>query len=309
MEYNTIPKTELKVSAIGLGTWVFGGKFWGGSVEKNCLEAVLCAEDCGINLIDTAPVYGQGRSENIVGRAIKAKRSHWIVATKCGLVSHGKYIHDLSPQSIRQELELSLKRLQVEYIDLYQCHWPDPTTSIEKTIEALMSFKKEGKIRYIGLSNFPKELFERACRVREIATGQNEYSLLNRGIEQELFPFLRERSIGLLAYGPLGGGILTGKYKEPPVFHGADARGFFYKYYEGEAFDHTQHLIDHLKKLGKPLNQIAINWVRQQEGVASVLVGCRDTKHVKENVEAVQWRLSSEELNHIEMIRKVELHG
>lgn len=298
----------LPISAITLGTWVFGGKFWGGVNERECIDAVLFAVENDINCIDTAPIYGSGKSEIIVGKALqklKAKRDRLIIATKCGLTIKGpKILHDLSPESVQRELELSLKRLQTDYIDLYQCHWPDENIPIEKTLETLQKFQREGKIRHIGLSNYSVDLFQKACRQTSIATSQNQYSLLDRLVEKDLLPFLKENFIGLLAYGPLAGGILTGKYKKAPHFQSKDVRQFFYKYYEGEAFKNTERLVSRLKEFERPLNQLAINWVRQRPGVQSVIVGCRNPRQVEQNVQALKWDLSKEELEKIETIKK-----
>lgn len=293
-----IVKNEPNLPSLCLGTWVFGGRHWGGANEAHCLEAVHCALDHGLNFIDTSPVYGYGVSESIVGKAIAGRRDRFILATKCGLILKDRQvIHQLTVDSIRRECEESLRRLGTDCIDLYQCHWPDPRTPIEETMEGMLALKSEGKIRLIGLSNHPKELFGRALKVcPEIVTSQNQYSLLDRGIEEELLSFLKEKSVGVLAYGPLSGGILTGKYKEEPRFADKDARGFLYKHYSGESFQRALDVLKKLRTLNRPLNQIAINWVRQQPGVTSVLVGCRNADQVKANVKALQWMLTEDEL-------------
>ena len=300
MIYSVIHNTDLKVSVICLGTWVFGGSSWGGSKENDCIGAIACALDHGINFIDTAPIYGWGKSEAIVGKAIKGNRDRFVIATKCGFIHRfGQAVRSLSPASIKNEIEESLKHLQTDCIDLYQCHWPDEKTPIEKTMQMLDQLEKEGKIRYIGVSNFEPDLVKRACQAVEVVTSQNGYSMLDRSIEKDLLPLLRERSMGLLAYGPLAGGILTGKYTAPPMFLPNDARKFFYKYYDGDAFKQAQALLNTLKRIGKPLNQVAINWVRQQPGVVSVIVGCRNAQQVKDNAPAADWSLSEQQLKEI----------
>ena len=149
MKYNTIYNADVTVSAIGLGTWVFGGDMWGSADEHECMDAVNAALDCGITLIDTAPIYGFGRSEEVVGKAIKGHREKLIVATKCGILSeNGRIINNLTPKSIQNEIEQSLTRLQTDYIDIYQCHWPDPNTPIETTIEALCALREKGTIKH-----------------------------------------------------------------------------------------------------------------------------------------------------------------
>lgn len=303
MQYNQINNTELKISPLTLGTWVFGGKFWGGANEAHCMEAVSACIDRGVNCIDTAPIYGNGTSEITVGKALIGRRKNIILATKCGLVMKGKEIvHELSGESVVKECEDSLKRLKTDYIDLYQCHWPDENTNIAETMEAFLKLKKQGKIRAIGLSNYTQEQMEEACRYADVVTSQNSYSLLDQSAENLLRNMLRNKKIGLLAYGPLAGGILTGKYKDNPEFKGADCRKFFYKHYEGDSFKKVQNFVEKLRSLKRPLNELALNWVRQQEGVTSVLVGCRNVSQVEKNVKALDWTLTQQELDRINLI-------
>lgn len=303
MKYYQIVNTGLNVSAICLGTWVFGGEGWSGAKEDESIAAIHAAIDSGINFIDTAPVYGWGVSEQIVGKAIAGKRDKVILATKCGLVKKGKGMAvDLSPQSIKSEIDQSLKRLNVDYVDLYQCHWPDQNTPLEETLATLLEIQKAGKIKHMGVSNFDEKLLEKASQFTTIATLQSQCSILDRTIEKKILPVCRERKIGFLAYGPLGGGILSGKYIQPADFKGNDARSFFYKYYKGDKFNQVQNLLNRLKEYHKPLNQLAINWVRQQPGVVSVLVGCRTAQQVQENAGAASWDLSEKDLGDISSI-------
>jgi aryl-alcohol dehydrogenase-like predicted oxidoreductase len=303
MNYKTIPNTDLKISSIALGTWVFGGDMWGGAKESDCMDAVSAAVDHGINLIDTAPIYGYGLAEDIVGRAIKGRRDKFLIATKCGLVGRGKNItNNLTPSSIKREVEESLRRLQIDAIDIYQCHWPDPRTPIEQTLKAMCKLKEQGKIKHIGVSNFDADLLREAVGFTQIVTLQNQYSLLERSIEESILPLTREKGVGVISYGPLAGGILSGKYNVQPGFKGMDARSFFYKYYQGQEFVKTKALLETLKGFGRPLNQIAINWVRQQKGVTSVIVGCRNARQVRQNVLSAAWELSEEQLQKIRTI-------
>jgi aryl-alcohol dehydrogenase-like predicted oxidoreductase len=304
MEHRRLGKSELNVSVVGTGTWPIGGSFWGPSDDAEAVAAIQKAIDSGLNLIDTAPVYGNGHSERLVARAIKGRRHQVIIATKCGLHFKGSTsINDLKADSIRKELETSLRRLGTDVIDLYQCHWPDPATPIEETIGEMAKMKAEGKIRAIGVSNFDAALLEKAQKVAQIASNQVPYSLLNREIENELVPFCKEQNIGILAYGPLGGGILSGKYKEKPKFRRNDARTFFYNYYEEPLWSKVQALLKELEKIaerhGKPVVQVAINWVRQQPGVTSALVGAKNPQQAEANAAASDWQLSSEDLTTI----------
>lgn len=301
MEHRRLGKSELNVTVIGLGTWAIGGKFWGHTDEAAAIAAIQKAIDCGINLIDTAPIYGDGHSEEIIGKAVKGRRHQVIIATKCGARFKGAdLINDLTPKSIRKEVEVSLKLLDTDVIDLYQCHFPDPNTPIEDTMQEMAKMKAEGKIRHIAVSNFDAALLGRAQKVARIASNQVQYSLLNRGIENELIPFCLEQDIGILAYGPMGGGILSGKYKEKPKFEPGDARTFFYNYYQEPHWSKVQALLKELEKIaarhGKPLSQVAINWVRQQPGITSALAGARSPQQAEANAAAGSWQLSSEDL-------------
>jgi methylglyoxal reductase len=305
MKYQNIKNTDLELSIVMLGTWVFGGEMWGGAQERECLDAVAAAIDAGINAIDTAPIYGFGVSEKIIGRAIKGRREKLIITTKCGLVGQGKNIRvDLSPMSIQKEIDDSLARLQVDYIDIYQCHWPDPKTPVEKTLDTLCQLKAKGKIRYIGVSNFDAQLLQKALAYTQIVTSQNQYSLLERGIEKDVLPITKGKQIAVITYGALGGGILSGKYQHPKRFDKSDARSFFYKFYEGENFNKTMAFLCKLKEIGRPLNQIAINWVCRQPGVTSAIVGCRNAQQVLDNIAAVDWDLSDENLTYIDSISR-----
>ncbi len=297
MKYNQILNTDFNVSVLGLGTWVFGQDMWGGGCQEDSILAVQAAIDSGINFIDTAPAYGWGLAEQIIGKAIAGKRDKVFLATKCGLVKDGKKISiNLSRESIQKEIDASLQRLNTNYIDLYQCHWPDPHVPIEETIGFLGELKKAGKIRHIGVSNFDLSLLKKSVDLTTILSLQSQYSLLARDIEKDVLPFCREKKIGVIAYGPLGGGILTGKYHKETSFKGGDARSFFYKYYKGDQFKRIQEWLDKMKTVDHPLNQIALNWVRQQAGVVCALVGCRRVQQVLDNVAAVSWDLTDQEL-------------
>jgi aryl-alcohol dehydrogenase-like predicted oxidoreductase len=307
MEYRRLGKSELNVSAIGLGTWAIGGFFWGHTDETAAVAAIQKAIDSGITLIDTAPIYGNGHSEEVVGKAIKGRRHQVVIATKCGVrLKEARLVNDLKPKSIRKELETSLKLLGTDVIDLYQCHFPDPNTPIEETIGEMAKMKAEGKVRAIGVSNFDVALLTKANKAAQIASAQVQYSLLSREIEKELIPFCLENNIGILAYGPMGGGILTGKYKQKPKFEEGDARSFFYNYYQEPLWSQVQALLKGLEPIaarhGKPVAQLAINWARQQAGITSALVGARSPQQAEANAAAGSWQLSSEDLSSIAKI-------
>ena len=206
MEYVTIPRTQMRVSRIALGTWAIGGWMWGGSDERESIRTIHAALDKGINLIDTAPVYGFGVSEETVGKAIKERgsREKVFIATKVGLEWHdGSITRNSSPGRIRQEVQDSLRRLRTSYIDLYQVHWPDPAIPIEETARTMQGLQKEGLIRAIGVSNYSAKQMGEFLSVAELHTVQPPYNLFERQSESDVLPYAREKNLGALAYGPL----------------------------------------------------------------------------------------------------------
>ena len=304
MKYRKLGTSDLVVSEVGLGTWVLGGDHWGHAEDEESIAAIHAALDSGINLIDTAPAYGRGHAEEIVGKAIKGRRARVIVATKCGVHRDGKkFSYSLKPDDIRKEIEDSLRRLGLDTIDLYQCHWPDPKTPVEETMREMLKMRDAGKIRRIGVSNFDVPLLERALAVAPVVSLQPHYSLLERKVEQSILPFCREKKIGIISYGTLGSGILTGKYVEPPCFSKGDCRNFFYMFYKEPYWSRTQSLLAEMKEVaGKravPLAQVAVNWARQQEGVTAALVGARTAAQATMNAGAGNWELSRSELDAI----------
>ncbi|MBI5375757.1 MAG: aldo/keto reductase [Candidatus Schekmanbacteria bacterium] len=304
MKYKTLGNSGLHVSAIGLGTWAIGGMFWGKSDDKQSIGAITASIEAGINLIDTAPAYGDGHSEIVVGKAIKGKRDKVIIATKCGIDTRKGFAFNLKPARVREEAEASLKRLGIDCIDIYQCHWPDPKTPIEETLEMMMKLKTEGKIRHIGVSNFEVPLLQEAVKAAPIVSLQSHYSLLERSIEKEIIPFCRENNIGILTYGSLASGILTGKYDKQPKFSAGDARNFFYPFYKEPLWSKAQALISELKKIadehGKPVSHVALNWLTQKAEVSSALVGAKNKEQAINNAESCDWELGEAELKSIE---------
>ena len=301
MRYKKIPKTNMEISVISIGTWVMGGKDWGRVDDEQSISTIRAAADFGINFIDTAAIYGRGHSEEIVGKAIKGIRDKFYIATKCGIQpTNGGFAFNLKPEVIVRELEDSLKRLGIETIDIYQCHYPDSNTPIEDTLEQMLKFKKQGKVKYIGVSNFDFSLLKKASQITSIATLQPQYSLLERSIEKDILPFCKEEDIGVVAYGPLGSGILTGKYTRLPHFFKGDARSFFYPYYKEPYWSKVQVLITEIKNIAqkrkKSPAEVALNWVNQQEGVSTAIVGCRSVQQLKINASSGNWKLTQEEL-------------
>jgi methylglyoxal reductase len=305
MRYRKIANTDLEVSSICLGSWVFGGDCWGDVDDSQSVKVVREAIDKGVNLIDTSPIYGSGRSEEVIGKAIRGKKEKVIVATKTGLEQKGKAIRpNLTRDFIKKEAEGSLKRLGVERIDLYQCHWPDPNTSLKETFSALKELVKEGKIRYIGVSNFDKNILERSLSLAPVISDQMQYSLFARDIEGKLLPFCREKKVSVLTYGSLGGGILTGKYKSFKDFPRGDVRSFFYKYYSAPFWSKAKAVLRVIEEIADkrdvPMSEVAINWVLSHPEVASCIVGCRTGEQLEKNVKAAEWELDAEEVEAIE---------
>jgi aryl-alcohol dehydrogenase-like predicted oxidoreductase len=300
--------STLRVSVVSLGTWVFGGDNWGKVDDNESIATIQKAIELGINLIDTAPVYGDGHAEEIVGKAIKGKRDKVFIATKCGLQKRdGKFIHDLSPSEIRKELERSLFRLDIDCLDLYQCHWPDPKTPIEATLEEMLKMQSEGKINNIGVSNFDLPLLEKALRIAPVVSIQVHYSLLERSVEENhLLQFCNNRGVGGMTYGSLGGGLLTGKYKNPPAFPKKDARRFFYPFYNEQEWRRYHGFVEAIQKIAqekrRPLVQLSLNWLLHQSGVTTTLVGARTIEQVEKNAQAIQGELSESDLIQIEKI-------
>lgn len=299
MELADIPGTPLKVSRVALGTWAIGGWKWGGSDEAESISTIRGAIDHGINLIDTAPVYGFGRSEEIVGKAIGEAnlRSRVHIATKAGLEWHNEnVIRNASRARILREVEDSLRRLRTDYIDVYQVHWPDPTVSIEETAGAMQTLFKQGKIRAVGVSNFSVAQMEIFRAVAPVHVLQPPYNLFERGVEDDLLPYCRKNSIAMLGYGALCRGLLSGRMRADTVFGGDDLRRDDPKF---RAPRFAQYLaavqrLDQLAKarFGKRVIQLAVRWMLDQ-GVTSALWGARHPSQLQAVDDVAGWRLDA----------------
>jgi len=300
MEYRQLGNTDLTVSTIGFGGWAMGKLFWGEDVvDEDSIAAVHRALDLGITLFDTAPVYGAGHSEVILARALGKHRAEVVVATKCGRRREpdGKLISDSRPETIRAECEASLRRLQTDYIDLYQVHWPDETVAFEDTMAALMQLRQEGKIRHIGVSNFTPEMMDRMRAAGELASLQPPYSLLARDIEAEVLPYCRAHGLGVLAYSPMRRGLLTGKYQPGATFPPTDTRSQD-PMFQGERLERIVAAVADLRawaaEFGKTPGQMAIAWVLSQPGITVALCGAKRPHHIEESAGAAGWTLDPE---------------
>jgi aryl-alcohol dehydrogenase-like predicted oxidoreductase len=301
---------ELEVSVIGYGAWGIGGApFWRTEGDKKSIASIKKSFDLGINFFDTAPVYGFGHSEELIGKALKPVRDKVILATKCGLrwdkESLSSLRKDASRKSILEEVDLSLKRLDTDRIDLYQVHWPDVETTQQETMETLLEIQEQGKIRCIGVSNYSAAQIKECIKYGKIVSLQPEYSLLAREIEKEAVPLCVENGIGIVAYSPLSSGVLTGKYDKDTKFKDWRSKGIIGTF-TGEGFVENISKVDQLKEIaseeGKTCGQIAINWVLRQPGLATALVGVKNSAQVEENLKAIGWQPSIENDKKIEEI-------
>jgi aryl-alcohol dehydrogenase-like predicted oxidoreductase len=280
VELAPIAGTSLAVSRVGLGTWAIGGWMWGGTDEVESVKTIHTAVERGINLIDTAPAYGFGRSEEIVGRAIadRSLRSRVVIATKTGLEwKDGKVFRNASRDRILREASQSLRRLRTDYIDIYQVHWPDPLVPIEETAEAMQTLFDQGKIRAIGVSNFSVAQIERFRRVAKLHVVQPPYNLFEREIEDELLPYCQRSGLATLTYGALCRGLLSGKLREDAHFEGDDLRLTDPKFQPPR---YAQYLtavrrLDQFaqERYGKRVIHLAVRWLLDQGATAALLGG------------------------------------
>ena len=281
VEYATAAGTGLRISRVGLGTWAMGGWMWGGTNESDAIDTIHAALDRGITLIDTAPAYGFGRSEEIVGRALAAptQRARAVIASKVGLDwRDGKVFRNATRERIVREIDASLRRLRTDAIDIYQVHWPDPRVPIEETAAAMRSLYEQGKIRAIGVSNFSVAQMEAFRHVAPLHVLQSPYNLFERNIESEVLPYCRANGIAVLGYGALCRGLLSGTIREDTTFKGDDLRGTDPKFRPPRLRQYLDAVasLDSLAKerYGKQVIHLAVRWVLDQ-GVTAALWGAR----------------------------------
>jgi aryl-alcohol dehydrogenase-like predicted oxidoreductase len=310
MQTRQLGKTGMQITRIGLGTWAIGGgqwEFaWGPQDDRESIDTIHRALDLGINWIDTAAVYGLGHSEEIVGQAIKGRERPYIF-TKCSLIwdENGNISHSLKADSLRREAENSLKRLDIDVIDLYQIHWPDPEPEIEEGWSTLAALKKEGKVRHIGVSNFNVEQMRRAEKIAPVETLQPPYSLIDRDIEKEILPYCQQNNIGVIVYSPMASGLLTGRMTRERIAHlpDDDWRKRNPEYQEPR-LSRNLMLAELLADIGKQHNVtagvVAIAWTLQNPAVTAAIVGARRPSQIEELAPAADFRLSESELARIE---------
>lgn len=316
METRRLGTSPLQLTTVGLGTWAIGGgdwKFgWGPQDRDEAIAGIHAALDAGINWIDTTPVYGGGQAEELVGQALAqrpAASKGVYVATKCGRILDGRdnVFGRLKRESVRQECEDSLRRLQVETIDLYQIHWPDPEPDIEEAWDEMTRLVEAGKVRYLGVSNHHVPHLQRLSPRHPITSLQPPYSLIARDIEREILPYCREHSIGVIAYSPMGKGLLTGRFDaqrlaqlDPTDHRHRDPR------FQPPQLEINLEFVRGLEQLaqrhGRTTAQLAIAWVLAQPGVTAAIVGARRPSQIQETVQAGDWTLDPATLGEIQQL-------
>jgi aryl-alcohol dehydrogenase-like predicted oxidoreductase len=310
MQTRQLGKTNMEITPIGLGAWAIGGSWsggWGPQDDDESVKTVHRALELGINWVDTAPVYGLGHSEEVVGRAIKESNYKPYVFTKCSLVwnDKGEVVNNLSSASLQSECEASLKRLGVETIDLYQVHWPNPDRDIEEGWSTLAKLKQEGKLRAIGVSNFSVEQMKRAQKIAPIDTLQPPYSLLRRDVENEILPFCSQNNIGVIVYSPMASGLLTGAMSKERIEGLADDDWRKHaSEFQGSKLASNLALQNLLTEIGYPHNVsagvVAVAWTLHNPAVTAAIVGSRHPAQIEDIIMAGEFRLSDSEMEQIQ---------
>lgn len=308
MEMIRLGRTQLQVSRIAFGTWQVSGE-WGTYDAEQAQRAIRHARELGVNLFDTAQAYGFGQAEEVLAAALRHELDHArdsvVIATKGGISPGSDRTRDSRREFLRSGVESSLKAMKLEYIDLYQVHWPDEQTPFEDTAGYLQELVDEGKIRHVGVSNFDERQMAAFERTRPVETLQPPYHLFQRGIEEAVLPYAREHDIGTLVYSPLGSGLLTGTMDASTTFESSDWRSQA-SAFSGEAFRANLAAVERLKQLasdkGCEVAQLAIAWVLAQDGVHVAIVGARSERNIERSLAAVDVRLSAEDLAEIERI-------
>ena len=315
MRYRALGKTDIQLPVVSFGAWAIGGWMWGGTDDDAAIRAIHAAIDHGVVCIDTAPIYGMGHSESVVGKAVADRRDKALIATKCGLrwdADEGQFFFErmdddnqpariyrnLRPASVRAECEASLRRMNVDHIDLYQCHWPDETTPVSDTISVLLQLQQEGKIRAIGVSNFSTAMMAECLEHGRIESDQPRYNALDRKIEADILPFCREHDLSVLAYSPIEQGLLSGRVVPDREFKEGDQRSdkpLFSRENRVKILDMLESLRPIAEAHDATFTQLFIAWVVAQPGITTALVGARTDEQAIENAAAGDILLSDAE--------------
>src|SRR5688572_2397131 len=331
MQLKKLGNSDVHVTPIAFGAWAIGGWMWGGAEENAAIRAVRASYDAGITTIDTASVYGFGKSEELVGRAMNGiPREKYQILTKYGMnwkTQEGEFYFDThdndgkptkvykhsKASSVLKDCEDSLKRLKTDYIDLFQIHWPDPTTPIAETMGAVAKLIEQGKVRAAGVCNYSVQQVEEALKTVNIVSNQVPYSLIHRGIEKDVIPQALRKGMSIVPYSPLQRGLLTGKIKSGHKFNAGDTREGN-RFYKPENIDRVNAMLENIRPIAETHNatlaQIIINWTTRQSAMDCVLVGARDEAQVMDNVNALNFTLTDGEVNkmreHAENLKLVE---
>ncbi len=309
METIKIKNIDFEVSRIALGTWAIGGWMWGGADDKASVKTIHKALEKGINIIDTAPVYGFGHSESVVGKAVKeyGGRDKIAIATKVALEwdENEKVSRNSSPDRIRKEIDDSLRRLKTDYLDIYQIHWPDEAVPFEETAEVMQNLKEEGKIRVIGTSNYQPEHMEKFRKVADLQTNQPPYNIFERDIEKDVLPYMKKNDIKALTYGALCRGLLSGKMTTEYKFEGDDLRKADPKF-QGDTFKNYIEAVNKLDKFAKvnfnkDVMSLAVRYILDK-GIEIALWGARKPEQINAVDNIAGWSISAGELNEIDNI-------
>ncbi|MBE0535528.1 MAG: aldo/keto reductase [Phycisphaerae bacterium] len=306
MRTRKLGKTDLNLTTVGLGTWAIGGPWeygWGPQNDADSVAAIRTALESGINWIDTAPAYGCGHGEEVVGKVLREVGEMPIVATKCGILWNEKRekMTCLKAKSVRAECDASLRRLGVDVIDLYQMHWPDPDADVEEGWEAMVRLREAGKVRHIGASNFSLRHLERVERIERPVSLQPPYSMIKRDAEAVLLPYCREHEMGVVAYSPMQKGLLTGKYTPEKVAelapddHRRRDPDFVGRRLEAN-MELAKGIADLARGYGRTAGQFAVAWVLRNDEVTAAIVGARNRRQIEETVQAGDWALDEEAL-------------
>ncbi len=306
MQKRRLGDSDLEITPVILGAWAIGGSMWGGQDDKDAIAAIHASIDAGVNMIDTAAVYGLGKSEELVGKAMRGRRGRAYLATKCGLTwdtTEGAFKftmidvderrraihHDLRPSAVRRGCEASLRRLGTDCIDLYQIHWPDPNLPTEDSFGELLRLREEGKIRWIGVSNFSVEQLNAGKKVAGIISTQPQYSLVARTVEENVLPWCRQQNVGVIAYSPIGRGLLSGKFGADHQFPVTDHRSavwLFQPSLRQRVLAALEKARPMAKTLGVSLANLAVAWVTSTPGITAAIVGARNAAQAIENARA-----------------------
>jgi len=310
MQTRKLGYTDLELTTVGFGAWAVGGPWlygWGPQDDDESIATILRAMEAGVNWIDTAPIYGHGRSETVVGRALKQMSQKPLIATKCGLCwdEKSERIPRLKARSIRAECLDSLRRLDIETIDLYQIHFNQPSEDIEEAWTEMAKLVEEGKVRFIGVSNFTVEQIRRIQKIHPVASLQPPYSMLHREVEEELLEYCGQNDIGVVAYSPMQRGLLTGKFDAERVANlpEGDHRKANPDFREPQ-FSATMELVEQLRSIaernGRTCAQLAISWVLRRPEMTAAIVGARRPDQIVETARASDWNLSEEDIECVE---------